>query len=69
VELFKAPPPIRMQPGRIIPSLEFELGRRSVSTPGILVSFRGRFCAIRFDNMSPMVKDVLARYIYKQSAK
>lgn len=69
VELFNPPPPIRMQPGRLIPSIELTLGRIPVSTPGTLVTFRGRFCAIRFDDMSPSVKDTLARYIYRQSAE
>jgi CheY-like chemotaxis protein len=69
VELFNPPPPIRMQPGRMIPSLEFNLGRASVSTPGLLVSSRGKFCAIRFDNMSALVKDTLARFIYRQTSR
>lgn len=69
VELFNPPPPIRMQPGRIIPSLEFALGRSTFATPGILVTFRAKFCAIRFDNMSSAAKDTLARYIYRETAK
>ncbi len=68
VELFNPPPAIRMQPGRVIPTLEFALGAHTVSTPGAVVAFRGKFCAIRFDNMSSAVKDLLARYIYRQTA-
>jgi CheY-like chemotaxis protein len=68
VELFHPPPPIRMQPGRVIPTLEFMLGTRTVTTPGVLVTSRGKFCAIRFDNMSSAVKDTLARYIYRQTS-
>lgn len=68
VDLFNPPPAIRMQPGRAIPTLEFTLGSRNISTPGVLVAFRGKFCAIRFDNMSSAVKDLLARYIYRQTA-
>jgi CheY-like chemotaxis protein len=67
VELFNPPPPIRMRPGRLIPSLELTLGRTPIATPGTLVTSRGKFCAIRFDNMSASVKDTVARYIYRQS--
>lgn len=69
VDLFNPPPAIRMQPGRVIPTLEFTLGSRNVSTPGVLVTLRGKFCAIRFDNMSSSVKDIVARYIYKQTTQ
>jgi two-component system, chemotaxis family, chemotaxis protein CheY len=69
VELFNPPPPIRMQAGRAIPSLEFALGRRSVSTPGVLVIARGKLCAIRFESIAAPTKDILARYIYRQTAR
>ncbi len=68
VDLFNPPPPVRTQPGRAIPTLEFTLGTRTVSTPGVFVTTRGKFCAIRFENMSSAVKDTLARYIYRQTS-
>jgi CheY-like chemotaxis protein len=69
VELFNPPPPIRMQQGRLIPSLEFSLGRAAIATPGILVTSRGKFCAIRFDKMTAATKDCVATYIYRETAK
>jgi len=64
IEIFKGPPDSTIQVGWRIPRLEFNLGSAPLTPSAVIVLYRRRLVAVRFEAMGRREQGALARYVY-----
>jgi hypothetical protein len=64
IEVYKGPPDAAIRVGWRIPRLEFNLGATPLTPAAVIVLYKRRLIAVRFESMSPAERSVLARYVY-----
>jgi CheY-like chemotaxis protein len=64
IEIYKAPPDAAIQAGWRIPRLEFILGAAPLAPAAVVILYRRRLIAVRFESMGRGERAALARYVY-----
>ncbi len=64
IELFNGPPDNAIRVGWRVPRLEFNLGTTPLAPAAVIVLYRRRLAAVRFESMTRPERTVLARYVY-----
>jgi CheY-like chemotaxis protein len=66
IELFNAPPDNAIHAGWRVPRVEFNLGTSALAPSAVIVLYRRRLLALRFESMTRAERGVLARYVYER---
>ncbi len=64
IEIYKGPPDTAIQAGWRIPRLEFNLGATPLAPTAVVILYRRRLIAVRFESMARVERGALARYVY-----
>jgi CheY-like chemotaxis protein len=64
IELFNGPADNAIRVGWRVPKLEFNLGTTPLTPTAVIVLYRRRLAAMRFESMTRAERAVLARYVY-----
>lgn len=64
IEVFNGPPDTAIQVGWRVPRLEFNLGTTPLTPSAVIVLYRRRLVAVRFEAMVASQRAALARYVY-----
>ncbi len=64
VEIFNGPPDTAIQVGWRVPRLEVNLGTTPLAPSAVIVLYRRRLAAMRFETMTRRERTALARYVY-----
>ncbi len=64
IEIYRAPPDAAIGAGWRIPRLEFNLGATPLAPAAVVILYRRRLIAVRFESMGRGDRNALARYVY-----